>query len=100
MAKKKLAEPIREAANIIIYHMGQEQPMCIRYADLKLAMKDFDKLLEAADKAKPIVLNSPAMTVVLRHPQNLTACYLVDIEMNSFLLTDTQKRSNAMMQIP
>lgn len=98
MAQKKLAEAPREAAQIVMYLTGVESPLVIRYHDMKEAMKQFARLLKAADQGKQVVLKSACMTLVFRFPQNMSACYLVDVETNSYLLADTQKRMNAMMQ--
>jgi predicted membrane channel-forming protein YqfA (hemolysin III family) len=100
MAQKKLAAPPQEVAQIVVYQMGAENPVMVRYHDMKEAQKQFSKLLEAADHAKPIVLTSAAMTAAFRHPQNIAVAYLVNVESNNFLMCDSQKRMNAIMQAP
>lgn len=97
MAKARLAAPTREVAQIVSYMTGSDVPIYMRYLNMRDAVRDFDKLLKAADKGEGIALSSPCMTCVFRFPQNIAACYLVDIESNNNAMADTQKRLNAMM---
>jgi hypothetical protein len=100
MAQKKLTQPPREVANIIAYMTGSDQPVMVRYHDMKEAQKQFSKLLEAADHGRPYVLTSISQTAAFRFPQNIAVAYLVDVENSNFLMADTQRRMNAMMTMP
>lgn len=100
MAQRKLAETIREVAQIVVYVQGFPTPMMTRYHDMGEAKKQFDGLMKAADKGKPYVLSSPASTVVFRYASSIVAAYLVNVETNNFLMVDSQKRMNAMAQMP
>jgi hypothetical protein len=100
MAQKKLAAPPQEVMQIVVYMTGSDAPIMVRYLDSKQAEKQFDKLLEAADHGRPIVLTSGAMTAAFRFPQNIAVAYLVNVETNNFLMCDSQKRMNAQMQLP
>jgi hypothetical protein len=100
MAKKKLVQPAREVAQIVVYRIGLENPIMVRYHDLKEAMRQFDKLLEAADHGRPILLKSGCQTCAIRFPKNIDTAYLIDVEGSNYLMADTQKRVNAMMAMP
>ncbi len=100
MAKAKIAQPPREVMQIVTYLTGSDTPIVVRYASRDKAEKQYSKLLEHADHGKPCMLMSECMTVAFRFPQNIAVAYLVDIENNNFLLADSQKRINAMMQTP
>lgn len=100
MAQAKIAQPAREVAQIIIYRVGIENPIMVRYHNMKDAQKQYSKLLEAADHGQPYVLTSGCHTCAIRYPQNIDTCYLVDVESSNYLMADSQKRVNAMMQLP
>jgi hypothetical protein len=98
MAKAKLNQPVREVANIVWQYNGCDTTQVVRYTDMKAAEKDYNKLLEAADHGRPLVLTGPSMTCAIRFPQNIVHCYLIVVDDNNFLQADTQKRFQAMMQ--
>lgn len=100
MAKKKLAQQLQEVAHIVVYMVGNEQPVMVRYHNMKDAEKQYSKLLEAADHGRPFVLTSCCQTAAFRFPQNIATAYLIDVETANFLIADSQKRVNAMMQTP
>lgn len=100
MAKKKLMQPLQEVAQIVVYKSGRENPLVVRYRDMKEAEKQFSKLLEAADHDRPIVLTGPCQTCAIRDTSTIDTAYLVNVETSNFLMADTQKRMNAMMSIP
>jgi hypothetical protein len=100
MAKAKLAQPLQEVAQIVVYMTGNEQPVMVRYHDMKEAQKQYGKLLEAADHGRPCVLTSGCHTAAFRFPQNIAIAYLIDVDTSNFLMADSQKRVNAMMQLP
>lgn len=100
MARARQAQAPAEKMQIIVYMTGSDAPIMIRYHDAKAAVRDFDKLLKAADKGEGIALSSPAMTMAFRFPQNIAVAYLVDVDVNNSLMVDTQRRMNAAMQLP
>lgn len=100
MAKARVAQPVQEKMHIVIYMVGSDAPILIRYTDQRAALKDYDKLLKAADKGEGIALSSPVMTMAIRFPQNIAVAYVVDTDANNALMVDTQRRYNAAMMLP
>lgn len=100
VARARQAQPIMEKMHIVVYLSGSDAPIMIRYTDARQAIRDFERLLKAADKGDAIALSSPAMTMAFRSPQNIAVAYLIDVETNNNLMTDTQRRLNAAMQLP
>ena len=100
VARARRAQPIAERMQIVVYLSASDAPIMIRYTDANKAIKDFDRLLKAADKGEAIALSSPAMTMAFRFPQNIVVAYLIDVETNNNLMVDTQRRMNAAMQLP
>lgn len=99
MARQTLTNQLpREVAQIVIYMVGSDNSVCVRYTDMKTAVAQHKKLLEAADKGKSCVLTGAASTCVVQYPQNMALTFVVDMEANNALMVDTQKRANAMMQ--
>lgn len=100
MANARRAQPAAEAMQIVVYLSASDAPIMIRYTKREAAIKDFDRLLKAADKGEAIALSSPAMTMAFRFPQNIVVAYLIDVETNNSMMLDTQRRMNAAMQLP
>jgi len=100
MAKKIMQEPVREVAHIVYYLHGLQMSFVVRYHKMTDAKKQFDGLLKARDQAKTFTLTGPASTAVIADAGEIATCMLVDVETSNFLMADTQKRMNAMMQMP
>lgn len=100
MARARRAQPAQEVMQIVVYRHGSDQSVVVRYTKRETAIKDFDKLLKAADSSTPISLSTPAMTAVFRDPSTIAIAYLIDVEANNVLMADTQRRMNAAMQLP
>lgn len=89
-----------ETMQIVVYRRGSDQSVVVRYTDRAKAIKDYDKLLKAADMGNAIALSTPAMTVAFRDPSMIEIAYLIDVDTNNGLMADTQRRMNAAMQLP
>lgn len=100
MARARRAQPVAEAMQIVVYRKGSDQSVVMRYTKRDAAIKDFDRLMKAADKGDAISFSSPAMTVAFRDTSNIDIAYLIDVDTNNFLMADTQRRMNAAMQLP
>lgn len=100
MAKAKLVQPPREVANIVMYMQGSDQPIMVRFTDAAQAKRQFELLLKASDQGKQMVLTGPTSTCVIRFPHMINAAYLVMVDDTNFLVADTNKRMQAMMNSP
>ena len=87
----------REVAQICFYLHGIENAQVVRYSNMQEAVKQFDKLLEAADHGKPMILTGSSATCAIRLTANITTAFLVSVDANNAMMADTQKRYSQMM---
>lgn len=99
MSKKKLAEPVREVAQIVTWKGGIHN--VVRYVSMKAAQKQFEHLLDAMDKKlEAFALTGSGSSCYINNPATLDSVHLVDVEATNSLMADTQKRMNAMLNGP
>jgi len=99
VAKARVQQKPQEVANIVMWRGGNHT--VVRYIDMKTAIKQFDALVKAADSGvEKFVLTGASSTAVISHPRLLDSIHLLDVEAGNQLMADTQRRMNAMMQLP
>ena len=91
---KAAPTPPREVAQIVINLVGNMNQLCIRYASMKDAMKQFDKFHDLMGKPEPydgkkadrmFAFTGTAVTSVVK-TSRVEAYTLVDVDTNNALL--------------
>lgn len=112
MSKPKKAQPPVqhiEVAQIVLYMRNNPNPMAIRFGSMKDAMRQFNKLNEAREKAwakcskmgmsdRDFMLSSEYCTMVVNDCSLIDVMFLVDVHPNNEAMANTQKRLQLTMQ--